>query len=172
MAQRIEGAEGKTFFPSLRSGWQDWQQMLESAAALYAQGITLDWNTFDNDYDRRRVPLPTYPWQNTRYWISDPAVPEPTRTTPEAKTATTEEGSILQELRQLPPAEAQEAAAQRLAADRGHSAVGRAAVVEIFMTEIETGRSNQDSGRRIDAVALEVDVAAEAVPIFIEAVDT
>ncbi len=38
MAQRIEGAEGRSFLPSLRSGWQDWQQILESAASLYTTG--------------------------------------------------------------------------------------------------------------------------------------
>ncbi len=79
MAQRIEGVQDKHFFPSLRSGWQDWQQMLESAAALYTQGIALDWKAFDQNYARRRVHLPTYPWTHQRYWINEatPSLPVP-----------------------------------------------------------------------------------------------
>lgn len=69
MAQRIEGGEGRIFIPSLRSGWEDWQQILESAASLYTHGIALDWDAFDKGYVRKRVPLPTYPWTNQRYWI-------------------------------------------------------------------------------------------------------
>ncbi len=71
MAQRIDGAEDRYFFPSLRSGWLDWQQILESAAALYTQGVSLDWASFDHDYKRRHIHLPTYPWTHQRYWISE-----------------------------------------------------------------------------------------------------
>lgn len=110
MAQRIEGAEGRSFIPSLRSGWQDWQQVLESAASLYAQGISLDWNAFDRDYIRQRVPLPTYPWTNQRYWISDSATPEPTRAAVESKASAEEEHSFLQQLKLMPSDEVQEAA--------------------------------------------------------------
>jgi acyl transferase domain-containing protein/SAM-dependent methyltransferase len=77
MAQRIEGAEGRIFTPSLRSGWEDWQQILESAASLYTHGIALDWEAFDKGYTRKRIPLPTYPWTNQRYWIPDATGREP-----------------------------------------------------------------------------------------------
>lgn len=110
MAQRVEGAEGRNFIPSLRSGWQDWQQILESVASLYTLGITPDWNAFDKDYNRKRVPLPTYPWSNQRYWISDSATPEPTRAT-ESKSAEEEEHSFLRQLKSTPPDEAEEVAA-------------------------------------------------------------
>ena len=83
MAQRIEGAEGSSFLPSLRSGWQDWQQILESTASLYTQGISLNWEAFDKDYDRKRVPLPTYPWIRQRYWITDGSPRESTTEKPQ-----------------------------------------------------------------------------------------
>jgi len=112
MAQRIEGAEGRHFFPSLRSGWQDWQQILESAASLYAQGISLDWEAFDKPYARRRVPLPTYPWSHQRYWITGSVSPEPTRTPVETKPAVEADHAILRQLQSLPPDEVGEAAGE------------------------------------------------------------
>jgi len=36
---------------------------------LYAQGLQVDWRGFDRDYARRRLSLPTYPFQRQRHWI-------------------------------------------------------------------------------------------------------
>src|SRR5699024_5908697 len=35
------------------------------------QGVTVDWQGFERDYiaARRRVPLPTYPFQRNSYWV-------------------------------------------------------------------------------------------------------
>ena len=62
-----EGAE--VWFPSLRPGQSDWQQMLQSLAKLYVRGTKVDWLGFDGDYARSKVVLPTYPFQRQRYWI-------------------------------------------------------------------------------------------------------
>lgn len=58
-----------SWFPSLRKGRADWDQMLESLAALYVKGADVDWSGFDRDYARRSVLLPTYPFQRKRYWV-------------------------------------------------------------------------------------------------------
>ncbi len=87
MAQRIEGAEGRVFLPSLRKGWQDWQQVLESLAFLYVQGIAVDWTAFDKDYSRQRLSLPTYPWTRQRYWITEQNSPRQASTAPESEQA-------------------------------------------------------------------------------------
>jgi acyl transferase domain-containing protein len=64
-----------TWLSSLRRDWDDWQQILESCAALYVEGVEVDWRGFERDFleaagaPRRRVPLPTYPWQHERYWL-------------------------------------------------------------------------------------------------------
>jgi len=42
--------------------------MLTAAAMLEVSGIDLDWRSFDAPYGRRRVPLPTYPFQRSRFW--------------------------------------------------------------------------------------------------------
>jgi acyl transferase domain-containing protein len=59
------------WLPSLRNGRDDWQQMLDSLATLYVHGAAVDWRGFDLDYSRRRLALPTYPFQRKRYWIAE-----------------------------------------------------------------------------------------------------
>jgi acyl transferase domain-containing protein len=46
--------------------------MLTSLGALYARGVSIDWHGFERDYVRRRVALPTYPFQRQRYWVEAP----------------------------------------------------------------------------------------------------
>jgi acyl transferase domain-containing protein len=54
---------------SLYQGRQDWQQILQSLGALYVRGAQVNWSDFDQDYPRRRIQLPTYPFQRQRYWV-------------------------------------------------------------------------------------------------------
>lgn len=54
---------------SLRKGRSEWLQMLESLGHLWVEGAEVDWSEFDRPYQRRRVPLPTYPFERQRYWI-------------------------------------------------------------------------------------------------------
>ncbi len=58
------------WLPSLRRGQEDWQQMLQTLGQLYAQGVDVDWAGFERDYSRRKVMLPTYPFQRQRFWLS------------------------------------------------------------------------------------------------------
>jgi acyl transferase domain-containing protein len=61
------------WLPSLRSGHDDWQTVLDSLAELYVAGADIDWAGYDRDYPRRRVDLPTYPFQRRRHWLKDTA---------------------------------------------------------------------------------------------------
>jgi acyl transferase domain-containing protein/NRPS condensation-like uncharacterized protein len=63
------------YLASLRAGRSDCQEMFENLGALYTQGIKVDWAGFERDYSRRKVSLPTYPFQRQRHW----ACPEPSR---------------------------------------------------------------------------------------------
>ncbi len=63
------------WLPSLRQGKSDWQQLLYSLGELYVRGFEVDWCGFDRDYLRRRRPLPTYPFQRSRYWIESAETP-------------------------------------------------------------------------------------------------
>ena len=55
--------------PSLREGEEDWRQLLESLGQWHMRGGAVDWKAFDKGYPRRKVQLPTYPFQRQRYWI-------------------------------------------------------------------------------------------------------
>jgi acyl transferase domain-containing protein/acyl carrier protein len=57
------------WLPSLCLGQEDWQQMLQSLAQLYVEGVQVDWSGFYRDYERLKIPLPTYPFQGQRYWM-------------------------------------------------------------------------------------------------------
>ena len=57
--------------PSLMQGRDDWETMLTSLATLYTHGVEFDGKGFDRDEQRRRIPLPTYPFQQKRYWIHE-----------------------------------------------------------------------------------------------------
>ncbi len=54
---------------SLRNGRGEWAQILESLGAIYVRGVDVNWAEFDRPYGRRRVALPTYPFERRRYWI-------------------------------------------------------------------------------------------------------
>jgi acyl transferase domain-containing protein/acyl carrier protein len=58
------------WLPSLKKDRDDWQTILESLGELYVKGAKIDWQGFDAPYSRRRVALPTYPFERERYWIA------------------------------------------------------------------------------------------------------
>jgi acyl transferase domain-containing protein len=54
----------------------EWTAMLFALGSLWQNGTTIDWDAFYAHEDRRRIPLPTYPFERQRYWV-DPAVVDP-----------------------------------------------------------------------------------------------
>lgn len=49
-----------------------WRSLLDALATLYVSGAMIDWHAFDAPYPRRKVSLPTYPFQRQRYWLDFP----------------------------------------------------------------------------------------------------
>jgi acyl transferase domain-containing protein/NAD(P)-dependent dehydrogenase (short-subunit alcohol dehydrogenase family)/acyl carrier protein len=47
--------------------------VLSTLGELWTLGAAVDWNSFFKFEQRRRVPLPTYPFERQRYWIDPPA---------------------------------------------------------------------------------------------------
>ena len=43
--------------------------LLKTVGQLWRSGVEIDWSKFYADQPRRRVPLPTYPFERARYWI-------------------------------------------------------------------------------------------------------
>jgi acyl transferase domain-containing protein len=77
VGRRLRNGAGGLWLPSLRPSQSGWQTMLSSLARLYVQGVNVDWQRLDRGFPRRRVVLPTYPFQRQRYWIADDGPPQP-----------------------------------------------------------------------------------------------
>jgi NADPH:quinone reductase-like Zn-dependent oxidoreductase len=74
MAQHVLAATGEAMagLPSLRRGRDEWQTILDSVAALYTRGSTIDWAGLDSGAPRQKLALPTYAFQRSRYWVDLP----------------------------------------------------------------------------------------------------
>ncbi len=60
---------------SLRKGRDDWEELLTALGTLYVNGAGVDWAGFDKDYPRRKLALPTYPFQRQRFWSQPRTAP-------------------------------------------------------------------------------------------------
>jgi acyl transferase domain-containing protein len=58
--------------PALSASGDDWSSMLDVLGALYVRGVEIDWRAFDAPYPRRKLSLPSYPFQRQRYWLDFP----------------------------------------------------------------------------------------------------
>jgi acyl transferase domain-containing protein len=68
-APRSTASTAALWLPSLRAGQNDWERLLQSLGELYVHGVQIDWAVLDQGYLRRKVALPTYPFQRQRYWL-------------------------------------------------------------------------------------------------------
>jgi acyl transferase domain-containing protein/SAM-dependent methyltransferase len=68
---------------TLRRNRGPWPELLAAVSALYVRGSRIDWQAFDQDYSRKRLALPTYPFQRERLWI-DQSSPKPHGSAPSA----------------------------------------------------------------------------------------
>ncbi len=76
MGRQCATKSNALWLPTLRPGRDDWSESLTSLQALHHAGVRVDWKGFDGDYPRRRIRLPTYPFQRERFWFEsrrDPA---------------------------------------------------------------------------------------------------
>jgi natural product biosynthesis luciferase-like monooxygenase protein len=71
LGQQCNPEETVVWLPSLASGKEDWQVMLESLAALYRQGAAIHWDGFYQGYPCKQISLPTYPFQRRSYWLDE-----------------------------------------------------------------------------------------------------
>jgi myxalamid-type polyketide synthase MxaC len=69
MGQQCQEDAKTNWLASLRKERDDWSQMLSSLGALFVLGAQPNWGAYDRPYRRRRVALPTYPFQRERHWF-------------------------------------------------------------------------------------------------------
>ena len=69
MGKRCLPKSEAEWLPSLRPGKNDWQVLLESLAKIYVMGAQVDWMAFDRDHLRRKIFLPTYPFERKSFWF-------------------------------------------------------------------------------------------------------
>jgi acyl transferase domain-containing protein/surfactin synthase thioesterase subunit len=58
-----------TWVSSLSKQKPEWETMLEGLRTLYLDGLSVRWSRVHEGMNRRRVALPTYPFQRKRYWL-------------------------------------------------------------------------------------------------------
>ncbi|XYI03831.1 type I polyketide synthase [Sorangium sp. So ce1128] len=103
------------WLPSLRRGRDDWQVILESLGRLYTTGVPIDWAGFDRPYARRRLTLPTYPWQKQRHWVDVQPAAERSASAERARASAAEDEVhyLVQQWQRAAPARAAAAAGAR-----------------------------------------------------------
>ena len=51
------------------SAQNNWRDLLQILSQLYLNGCDVNWQAFDRPYNRKKVTLPTYPFQRESYWV-------------------------------------------------------------------------------------------------------
>ncbi|MFI6945109.1 SDR family NAD(P)-dependent oxidoreductase [Streptomyces sp. NPDC050422] len=62
------GGEG-VLVPAVRRNRPEPESLVAAVGRLYVDGVRVDWEAFYAGSGARRVDLPTYPFQRTRYWV-------------------------------------------------------------------------------------------------------
>ena len=47
----------------------EWTSILKAIGKLWLAGISIDWNSFYKHENRKRIPLPSYSFEKTSYWV-------------------------------------------------------------------------------------------------------
>jgi amino acid adenylation domain-containing protein len=77
-AMTLDRGAGHLVIPSCRhpkDSGSDFGQLLESLGRLWCAGVPVDWEVFYGDETRKRVPLPTYPFERKRHWVDPTPAP-------------------------------------------------------------------------------------------------
>ena len=76
--QHPDRSSGQPVLSSLPSKDEEFRGLLETLGRLWIMGVNVDWNGLHSGERRRRVILPTYPFERKRYWPGEgPSTPVP-----------------------------------------------------------------------------------------------
>jgi len=71
IASQVLSEPDLLWLPSLSNQELDWRAIMDAAGTAYAEGLPIDWDAVHRGSRRRRVPLPTYPFERKRFWVDD-----------------------------------------------------------------------------------------------------
>ncbi len=78
LTRQNEVKPGRVVLASLpESGAEEGRGILETLGRLWMAGVSVDWQAFYGDERRRRVVLPTYPFERKRFWPEPAAAQAP-----------------------------------------------------------------------------------------------
>ncbi|MCP3102831.1 type I polyketide synthase [Myxococcus sp. K15C18031901] len=69
MGQGCIPVDGTRWWGSLRPERSDWEQLLEGLSSLYVAGVPVNWRGLDAGRERRKLSLPSYPFQRRKHWM-------------------------------------------------------------------------------------------------------
>lgn len=75
LAMARESIGGRLFLPSLQKDEPGWTPLLHSLGQLFTAGLSLNWAAYDHPWPRRRVTIPSYPFQRKTYGPLRPREP-------------------------------------------------------------------------------------------------
>ncbi|HLX09165.1 MAG TPA: aminotransferase class III-fold pyridoxal phosphate-dependent enzyme, partial [Thermoanaerobaculia bacterium] len=100
MARRSAGKDAATWLSSLLPERPQEKTMLDALAALHTRGVAVDWRAFDAPFTRRRITLPTYPFERQAYWYGAPVDERMTADPAVAADSSVRQAAILAHLRE------------------------------------------------------------------------
>jgi amino acid adenylation domain-containing protein len=94
-----------------QEGVDDGQFLTQAVGRLWLAGVAVDWESYHADHRRRRVPLPTYPFQRKRFSLIGAGAAASVATAPSAPSTTTAGDALVAEVpRPEPQSEVREIA--------------------------------------------------------------
>lgn len=76
LGRRMDADGQAQWLASMAPDGDCWRTILKSLGQAWQSGVNVDWGTFDEPWPRRRMNVPTYPFEATRHWCCDtPATP-------------------------------------------------------------------------------------------------
>jgi acyl transferase domain-containing protein/2-polyprenyl-3-methyl-5-hydroxy-6-metoxy-1,4-benzoquinol methylase/acyl carrier protein len=61
----------RTIMKNVYDSQPDYEYFMRTVAKLWTSGIDINWEYLYKGYQPKRIPLPTYPFENKRYWIDE-----------------------------------------------------------------------------------------------------
>ena len=71
LGQQCVRGGAQNWLSSLGRRRGDWNELMSSLGELYRRGYEIDWDSFNRPYRLRRISLPTYPFEDQRFWLDD-----------------------------------------------------------------------------------------------------